>query len=282
MHGALAVWRKWHFIFTFGLNWKQSSCCFISTANSILEERLLTGQHNTESNQWVSSKDTKQFFHTAMRPWQTLFSLWSIWGGIQTCASPRRHSSCGCSSRLVTPHLGYLTNWHSLIQSVKLSLSNTLSGGPDLARWLCEDGEERKGTRAQLNMFQIRWKPWKNQAWVSVRVSESKDLRGYLRACDLGSARGAACAGSARAAPVFIPPHTAMTLRSRQVRLTIELQHRGKREVKTGKISAMLALRKCVEIKCQHVIVVKCCLAVSGLPRRQPRCLFTLIMQFSH
>lgn len=40
-------------------------------------------------------------------------------------------TQAGWLCREVTPHLGYLTNWHSLIQSVKLSLSNTLSGGPD-------------------------------------------------------------------------------------------------------------------------------------------------------
>lgn len=54
--------------------------------------------------------------------------------------------------RQVTPHLGYLTNWHSLIQSVQLSLSNTLSGGPDLMQyqrlWLCRFNEQ--GIRTTL------------------------------------------------------------------------------------------------------------------------------------
>lgn len=40
--------------------------------------------------------------------------------------------------------------------------------------------------------------------------------------------------------------------------LTTELQH-CKEEVKTRKITAKLTLRKYVEIKCQHVMVVKCC-----------------------
>lgn len=40
------------------------------------------------------------------------------------------------------------------------------------------------------------------------------------------------------------------------IRLTIELR-RCKEEVKTRKITAKLALRKYVEIKCQHVRVVK-------------------------
>lgn len=99
----------------------------------------------------------KAIFHTVLlttlRPWQSLFSLFPLLTWLWS-TSPFRHSSwvakgerrqrSGCSSRQVTPHLGYLTNWHSLIQSVKFSLSNTLSGGPDHQRRLCEGGEDKK------------------------------------------------------------------------------------------------------------------------------------------
>lgn len=102
----------------------------------------------------MSWKETKQFF-TQFCALGKPYLVCSIWSGLLTCrlwsTSPFRHSSwllsrqrSGCSSRQVTPHLGYLTNWHSLIQSVKFSLSNTLSGGPDQTRWLCEDEEEEK------------------------------------------------------------------------------------------------------------------------------------------
>lgn len=43
----------------------------------------------------------------------------------------------GQNCRQVTPHLGYLTNWHSHIKSVKNSLSNTLSEGPGHQSGLC-------------------------------------------------------------------------------------------------------------------------------------------------
>ena len=56
------------------------------------------------------------------------------------------------------------------------------------------------------------------------------------------------------------------------VRLTTSPQlHKG--EVKTRKISAKLALRKCVEIKCHQVMLVKCC-------RSLPQCtVWSLIIE---
>lgn len=72
--------------------------------------------------------------------------------------------------------------------------------------------------------------------------------------CYLDSIQSRSC-GSSLSAGLFVLPHSDDTA-LKTVRLTIKLQHR-KREVKTGKITARLALRKCVERKCQHVTVVK-------------------------
>lgn len=55
----------------------------------------------------------------------------------------------------------------------------------------------------------------------------------------------------------------------RTVRLTTE-PWRCKEEVKTRKITAKLALRKYVEIKCQHVTVVKCCWKLTVLQIMDP------------
>lgn len=50
----------------------------------------------------------------------------------------------GLNCRQVTPHLGYLTNWHSRIQSVQHSLSNTLSEGPDHQTWLWREIKKKQ------------------------------------------------------------------------------------------------------------------------------------------
>lgn len=72
---------------------------------------------------------------------------------------------------------------------------------------------------------------------------------------------------------------TMMTLVHKTIRLTIE-PRRCKEEVKTRKITAKLALRKYVEIKCQHVMVVKCRWRLSWLTAFWDNGLLRHICQF--
>lgn len=95
----------------------------------------------------------------------------------------------------------------------------------------------------------------------------------WFALCYLVSVQSRSC-GSSLSAGLFALPHSDDTA-LKTVRLTIKLQHR-KREVKTGKITARLALRKCVERKCQHVIVVKCCLKSRSQLLRMVRVFFFL------
>lgn len=74
----------------------------------------------------------------------------------------------GRNCRQVTPHLGYLTNWHSRIKSVKNSLSNTLSERPDHQRRLCGKIKKQQAT----------------QTW-----SKLSNVLLYLPACSRGSAQ---------------------------------------------------------------------------------------------
>lgn len=92
--------------------------------------------------------------------------------------------------------------------------------------------------------------------FVSTKVMISPTVLCFTFCC-LDGVQSRSCGGSLSAG-LFALPHSDDTA-LKTVRLTIKLQHR-KREVKTGKITARLALRKCVERKCQHVTVVKCSL----------------------
>lgn len=147
----------------------------------------------------------------------------------------------------MTPHLGYLTNWHSQIQSVKLSLSNTLSGGPDHHRWLCRINEQAKHSQIATERTCVLCKDFvfmhkipKITCWLLPGVAPISSFWSSLSA----------------------PLHSQWWHCVKTIRLTIKLQH-CKGEVKTRKITAQLALRKYVEIKCQHVTVVKCCWKLS-------------------
>lgn len=156
----------------------------------------------------------------------------------------------------MTPHLGYLTNWHSLIQSVKLSLSNTLSGGPDHQRWLCRINEQdtvstpnKHEKHAHIFFFYI------NILLFFVHKIPEITYHSYQPICYLRSFTSVNVAAARVHRSSF--SHNDDTVLE-TIRLTIKLR-RCKGEVKTRKITAKLALRKYVEIKCQHVTVVKRC-----------------------
>lgn len=152
MSAKLAVWT-WHFS-TFGSSLNRAAVVLFSLLTGSWRRHFwLVNITQNQTTEWAAKRQSS--FFTQFRALDKPYLVYSIWSGLSTSlwsTSPfgrRRQLAPGVrsrqrTSRQVTPHLGYLTNWHSLKQSVKFSLSNTLSGGPDHARWLCEGGEREQ------------------------------------------------------------------------------------------------------------------------------------------
>lgn len=96
---------------------------------------------------------TRRSFPTPMMRWPFSLSPRLTW--LQTAVTEQEGLNC----RQVTPHLGYLTNWHSRTQSVKHSLSNTLSEGPDHRAWLCREIKQTPTWSKAWNEH-VLWNVW--------------------------------------------------------------------------------------------------------------------------